>query len=56
MENVSSIDFVFHVVKAGVVAIGNDGLGLGLEFFEVVDDEAADEAGSAGDDDATHDV
>ncbi len=42
-KNIPSIDFVRDVVEGGVVAVGDDGGGLGLEGGEVVDDFAAEE-------------
>lgn len=42
-ENIPCIDFVLHVVEAGVVAVGDDGLTSVLELGEVVDHFAAEE-------------
>ena len=42
-EDVAGIDFGGDVVEDGIVAVGDDGLGLGLEGGEVVDDKAAEE-------------
>ena len=42
-ENVAGIDFFLHIVQASIVAIGNDGLRLGLERFQIVDNLAAEE-------------
>ena len=40
---ISCIDFVFYVIKAGIIAVGDDGFALGLELIEVVDDLRAKE-------------
>ena len=45
-EEVAGIDLIFHVVEDGVVAVGDDGSGLGLELGEVVDDATAEEGGA----------
>lgn len=45
-EDVAGIDFGGDVVEDGVVAVGDDGITLGLEGGEVVDDEAAEEGGA----------
>ena len=45
-ENISSIDLLLDVVEAGVISIGDDGVGLVLKIFEVVDNEAAKECGA----------
>ena len=42
-EDVAGIDFRGDVVEDGVVAVGDDGVGLGLEGGEVVDHAAAEE-------------
>ena len=43
---VAGVDLLLDVIEAGVVAVGDDGLGLGFEFGEVVDYEAAEEGGA----------
>ena len=43
MEEVACVDLIAHVIKAGVVAVGNDGLGAALELGKVVDHHAAEE-------------
>ena len=48
MEDVAGIDFVFYVVQAGVVAVGNDGLGKRLELLQVVDNQRAEERAAVG--------
>ncbi len=45
-EDVARVDFVLDVVEGGVVAVGYDGLALGLEGTEVVDHTAAEEGGA----------
>ena len=45
-EQISRIYFVLHVIEAGIVSVGDDGLALLLEGFEVVHHTAAEE-GSA---------
>ena len=47
-EEVAGVDFGEDVVEAGVVAVGDDGGGLGLEGGQVVDDERAEEGGAVG--------
>ena len=46
LENISSVDLLYDIVEAGVVAVGDDGLAHGLEFRHVVDHEAAEEGGA----------
>ena len=43
LENISGVNFVFHVFEAGIIAVGDDGLGHLLEGVEVVDNLAAEE-------------
>ena len=47
-EQVARVDLVGHVVKAGVVAVGDDGLALALEGFEVAHNATAEEGGAVG--------
>ena len=47
-EEVAGVDFGLDVVEHGVVAVGDDGLGLGLERRKVVDDTAAKEGAAIG--------
>jgi hypothetical protein len=47
-EEVAGVDFALYVVEDGVVAIGDDGLGLLFESLEVVDDLATEEGGAVG--------
>lgn len=42
-EYIASVNFILHVVEAGVVAVGDDGLTSVLELGEVVDHFAAEE-------------
>lgn len=42
-KNVPSINFVFHIIEAGIVAVGDDGLALGFEGGEVIHYAAAEE-------------
>ena len=42
-EYVAGVYFVLYVVEAGVVTVGDDGLRLILEFFQIVDNNAAEE-------------
>ena len=43
VEEVAGIYFGFHVIEDSVVAVGDDGLALGLEGGEVVHHAAAEE-------------
>ena len=43
LENVPCIYLVFHVIQAGIIAVGDDGGGLPLERIEVVNNFAAEE-------------
>ena len=45
-EDVARVDFVFNVIQAIIEAVGDDGMTLGFELFEVVDDLAAEEGGA----------
>lgn len=36
-KNISCIDLILHIIKTRVVAVGDDGVALGLELFEVID-------------------
>ena len=45
-EDVARVDFVFHVIQTIIETVGDDGMTLGLELFEVVDDLAAEEGGA----------
>ena len=45
-EEVAGVDFVLDVVEDGVVTVGDDGLRLRLEVFEVVDYFATKEGGA----------
>lgn len=47
-EEVAGVDFALYIVEDGVVAIGDDGLGLLFESLEVVDDLATEEGGTVG--------
>ena len=42
-EDVSCIDLFLYIIKAGIIAVGYDGIGLCLELGKVVDNEAAEE-------------
>ena len=42
-KNIPCVYFLLHVIKARAVAVGNDGLGLGLEGFDIVHYSAAEE-------------
>ncbi len=42
-ENVSCVHLAGHIVKGSVVAVGDDGVGLGLEGLKVVDHAGAEE-------------
>ena len=42
-EDVAGIDLIGHVIEGAVIAVGDDGIGLGLEEGEVVDHTAAEE-------------
>ena len=45
-KDISRIDFFLYIVQASIVAVGNDGLTLGLEFLQIIDDLAAEEGGT----------
>ena len=45
-EEVAGIDFCLDVVEDGVVAVGNDGLGLLFEFCQVIHDFTTKEGGA----------
>ncbi len=45
-EDVAGVDLVFDVGEGGIKAIGDDGITLGLEGGEVVDDLTAEEGGA----------
>lgn len=45
-EEVAGVDFGLDVVEDGVVTVGDDGLGLCFEVFEVVDYFATKEGGA----------
>ena len=48
LENVSSIHFLSDIVQASIIAVGDDGLALGFELIEVVDDLRAKERFAIG--------
>ena len=45
-EDVACVDFVFHVIQAIIETVGDDGMTLGFELFEVIDNLAAEEGGA----------
>ena len=45
-KNIACIYFFLYIVQAGIVAVGDDGLGLCLESVQIVYDLAAEEVGS----------
>lgn len=45
-ENIASIYFILHIIQAGIVAVGNDGLALWFEGRKVIDYFAAEEGGA----------
>ena len=45
-EDIAGIDFFVYIVQACIVAVGYDGLALGLEFLQVIDDLATEEGGA----------
>lgn len=45
-KNIPCVNLVLHIIKNGVVAVGYNGLGLGLEVIEVVYNPAAKEGGA----------
>ena len=49
-EYISCVHLALDVVQDGVVAVGDDGVGLGLEGGEVVDDAGAEEGGAVFED------
>ena len=42
-EDVSCIYLILYIIKAGIIAVGDDGICLCLELGEVVNNEAAEE-------------
>lgn len=46
LEDVARIDFGVDVLQAGIEAVGDDGVGKGLESVQVVDNKAAEEGGA----------
>ena len=46
LKNIPRINLPHHIVQGTIVAVGDDGVGLGLEGFEVVHDAAAEEGGA----------
>ena len=42
-KDVASVYFILHIIEHGIVAVGDDGLGLWLEGSEVVDYPTAEE-------------
>ena len=40
LEDVSCIDFVYHVIKASIIAVGYDSLGKSFKVVQVVYDSA----------------
>ena len=47
-ENVAGIYFLFYIVQAAVIAIGNDGLRLLLENIEIIHYPTTEEGGAIG--------
>ena len=45
-EEVAGIYLCSDIIEDGIVAIGDDGLGKGLELGEVINDTAAEEGGA----------
>ena len=45
-KDIPRVDLLLDIVKTTVVAVCDDGLGLGFEFGEVIDDKAAEEGGA----------
>ena len=43
-ENIARIHPILHVVQTSIVAIGNDGMALTLEFGKVVDHAGTEES------------
>ena len=35
-KNISCIDLILHIIQTNIVAVGDDGMALCLEYFEVV--------------------
>lgn len=46
LEDVAGVDFGGDIIEEGVVAVGDDGMGEGLEGGEVVDDLGTEEGGA----------
>ena len=46
LENVARVNLIFYVIEASIITVGDDGLALGLELIEVVDDLRAEEGGA----------
>ena len=47
-KQIAGVDLFLYIVEDGVVTVGDDGMRLGLELCEVVDDTAAKECGAIG--------
>lgn len=47
-EDIPCVHFLFHVIQTRIVAVGDDGVALGLEGGEIVDYAAAEERGAVG--------
>ena len=45
-ENIAGIHFLFYIIQAFVISVGNDGLTLLLECVEIVHNPAAEEGAS----------
>lgn len=47
-EEVAGVNFVLNIIKDGIVAVGDDGVALGLEGCKVVDHQGTEEGAAIG--------
>ena len=45
-EQVPGVDLLPHIIQAGIIAVGNDGLAPGLKALQVVDHPGSKEGGA----------
>ena len=48
LKDISRIYLISHIIQASIIAVGDDGLALGFELIEVVDDLRAKERFAIG--------
>ena len=47
-KQIAGVDLFLYIIEDGVVTVGDNGMRLGLELCEVVDDTTAKECGAIG--------